>query len=70
MPWGRVNHEARARVVYPSLSVQQTPRLKISVGLTEQRATSSKVRAAEEAMLAVTDAIFLASDIPRIRDPF
>lgn len=37
------------------------------VGLTEQRATSSKVRAAEEATLAVVDAIFRASDIPRIR---
>lgn len=39
------------------------------VGLTEQRATSSKVRAADEAILAVVDAIFLASDIPRFREP-
>lgn len=42
---------------------------KMLVGLTEQRATSSKVRAAEEAILAVVDAIFLASGIPGSENP-
>lgn len=38
------------------------------MSFTEQRATSSKLRAAEEATLADVDAILLASDIPPLKE--